>query len=88
MSSAAQLIAHYPAELTGYEVAVQAMRKIGVSLSECQYGQYFLGTAWWWIVTPQGQAYWLNCKSGKLLQASGEKKSAIARKRGHTWQHN
>lgn len=69
MSSAPRLIRHYPPELTGYEVAVQAMKKIGINLSDCDRESYFLGTAWWWISCDK-RAWWLNTKTGLLLESA------------------
>lgn len=72
MSSAPRMIRPYPPETTGYRVAVDAMNKIGLNLSECERDSYFLGTAWWWI-RYEDRAWWLNTKSGLLVEiARGE----------------
>jgi hypothetical protein len=53
--------------ITGYDSAVQAMKRIGLSLVDCDVEPYFLGSPWWWIGCDK-ESWWFNSKTGTLLE--------------------
>lgn len=78
--TAAIKIPCYPREDTGYDVVLQAMRKLEISLLDCEIDAYFIGN--WWHVELQGSTFWVNSLSGRVLRgeamSEGEVEVSIA----------
>lgn len=56
----------YPREDTGYDVVLQAMRKLEISLLDCEIDAYFIGN--WWHVKFERSTFWVHSVSGKIMR--------------------